>query len=253
MRAAADPFNVSPGTLYAVQSAIQIYMNEIRARWPVRGPWEPEDQLVGAEDVAAAMSLPVEFVKESVPRLRIGRGGKWARYRLANVREFLENNLDFVITRRADMIYLIPAFLLGMLACWLIWRPERKRLIFNNEMLLDFNEKMLREKEELEEQAPHLWRQMVTEISEEVSAFDCLRPRYLRIKKDTNKVTVSNDHDLREVVFEFNPEYPLISYVVNRLTPQRRVEELRGNLGFRVNAQHGDSRIFRRPVLIAGM
>lgn len=47
------------------------------------------------------------------------------------------------------MIY-IPAFLVGMLACWLMMRWEVKDLEFDKEMLLDFNEKQIRLIEELE-------------------------------------------------------------------------------------------------------
>lgn len=48
------------------------------------------------------------------------------------------------------MIYLF-LFLLGMLACWLICRRKISDLEFDKEILLDFNEKLMRDRDELEE------------------------------------------------------------------------------------------------------
>lgn len=48
------------------------------------------------------------------------------------------------------MIYIFPAFLLGILVSSLLMRRENADLKLNNEMLLDFNEKLIRDRDELE-------------------------------------------------------------------------------------------------------
>lgn len=60
------------------------------------------------------------------------------------------------------MIYLIPAFLIGMLVTWLIMRPEIASLRADKEMLLDFNENLQRQIESFKEYETQLadrcWR-----------------------------------------------------------------------------------------------
>lgn len=49
------------------------------------------------------------------------------------------------------MIYLIPTFLLGMLVGWLIMRWELNCLKVDKQTLLDFNERLIRDREDLDQ------------------------------------------------------------------------------------------------------
>ena len=77
------------------------------------------------------------------------------------------------------MTWIYPAFALGYLLCFLIMRRQLKRVEFDKQILLDFNEKLVRDREVVEEQLK-AQDQIVEAHCEHLKYYDCVfREGYL--------------------------------------------------------------------------